>query len=172
MKPTPLLISAFVFAAAFGSGCATRYRPISGGYGFSSIQVAADEFEITFKGNGQTSAEEVQEYAVLHAAEVTLKHGYPWFAIIKEERRRRRASRMLEERTTEGNKQTTDQKTISEAGRSVTTGYAVSVPPIRHKGFDRQARWKIECFKGKIDGSRMFDAALLQESIRAKYKIR
>ncbi len=171
MKLTPCL--ALLFAAVLCPGCATAYRPAgSGDKGYSDMQLGPNEFDIMFKGNGQTTAEKVADFAVLRAAEVAGANGFSWFAIIGPERRSRRSTRTTGQTVTEGNRQTTDHATQSEAGRFVGTAYSVTVPPVRHKGFDRQLRFRIHGFTEKAEGIYLFDVALVRESIRAKYKIK
>jgi hypothetical protein len=152
------------------SGC-TSYRPAGAGdHGFTDIQTGDDEFEIAFRGNG--SAVRVQEYALLRAGEVAFAHGFPYFAIVQPQRRSRRSSQMAQEVVTSGDTQTTNRQTESEAARFVATTYAVNVPPVRHAAFDLHIRFRIQCFKEQTHGIRMFDAKLLQESIRTKYGIK
>jgi hypothetical protein len=172
MKLTRCL--ALLFAAVLCPGCAaTPYRPAgSGDKGYSDIRLAQDVFEVMFKGNGESTAERVQQLTLLRAAEVAGASGYKWFAIIQEERRSRRSTRTTRQTVTEGNRQTTDQATQSEAGRFLGAGYAVRIPPVRHKGFDRQLQFRIQGFNEKPNGVYVFDVALLQQSIRAKYKIK
>ncbi len=162
---------ALLLSIAILSGCATSYRPAgAGSHGFTDIQTAPDDFEIGFRGNG--SAIRVQEYALLRAAEVTQAHGFPYFAIVQPQRGSRRSSQMAQEVVTSGDTQTTNRQTQSETSRSVAATYAASIPPVRHIAFDLYIRFRIKCFNEQVDGIRTFDAKLLQESIRTKYKIK
>ena len=61
--------------------CATPYRPLKSGTGFSEAQLAADVFQVSFQGNGQISTEDVQDYALLRASQLTLQHGFSYFAV-------------------------------------------------------------------------------------------
>jgi len=63
------------------AGCATGYQPQSFTGGFSDYMTAPDEAVVTFHGNGYTPAERVVEMAALRCAEVTLQHGYRYFAL-------------------------------------------------------------------------------------------
>lgn len=70
-------------AAAFClSSCATSYRPLKNGEGFTDSQVSADQFRIGFQGNGETSLERAYDLALLRAAEVTRGHGFNYFAVV------------------------------------------------------------------------------------------
>ena len=64
------------------AGCATPYQPSKRGNGFTDSQLTRDEFEVRFQGNGQTRAEQVQDFALLRAAQVALGHGYSYFAVL------------------------------------------------------------------------------------------
>lgn len=71
----------FPFAALLLCSCSTPYRPLKSGTGFADSQLAPDEFQVRFQGNGHTSSEQVQDFALLRAAQLTLQHGYGWFAV-------------------------------------------------------------------------------------------
>ncbi len=64
------------------TGCATAYQPDSFSGGYSSTQLDTNVFQVTFKGNGLTSRERANDFALLRAAELTLTHGYNYFIII------------------------------------------------------------------------------------------
>jgi len=53
-------------------GCATGYHQNGFTGGFSETRLAPDVFRITFRGNGYTSAERAQDFALLHASELVL----------------------------------------------------------------------------------------------------
>jgi hypothetical protein len=63
------------------AGCATPYRPLQAGTGFTDSQVSADQFRVSFKGNGYTTWEQANDFARLRAAQVALDHGFNFFAI-------------------------------------------------------------------------------------------
>src|SRR5690242_17932841 len=62
--------------------CATPYREATSGKGFSDSQLSADEFEVSFRGNGQTELERATEFVLLRSAQVTLKNGFSHFAVM------------------------------------------------------------------------------------------
>lgn len=47
--------------------------------GYTDQQLAANRYRITFTGNSVTSRETVENYLLLHSAEVTERAGYPYF---------------------------------------------------------------------------------------------
>ncbi|MEM9168928.1 MAG: hypothetical protein AAGC56_04690 [Pseudomonadota bacterium] len=75
-------------AAAFHlSGCVsssgTPYAPAdSQGYGYSETQIEEDRFRITFRGDGGTPIDVVENYALLRAAELARENGYDWFRVV------------------------------------------------------------------------------------------
>jgi hypothetical protein len=83
MKQKSLL--SFALAAGLSlSGCispsayAPRTSPRSEGY--ADKQLASNRFRVSFHGNSATSREQVEDYLLRRAAEVTLNAGYSWFA--------------------------------------------------------------------------------------------
>ena len=51
------------------------------GSGFTDAQLAPDEFMVTFQGNGHTTSAQADDFALLRAAQVTLEHGFAYFAV-------------------------------------------------------------------------------------------
>ena len=81
-KYTPLSVFAVSAAALLVCSCATGYRPIDHGTGYSDSQVAPDEFRVSFQGNGNTSPQKADDFVLLRAAQVARQHGFPWFAVL------------------------------------------------------------------------------------------
>jgi hypothetical protein len=79
-----LLTHVLLLAVCLFSGCATPYQKNTGFGGYSEFRVAEDRFVISFQGNSYSSHEEVYKYAMLRAAALALKHGYPYFSIHQE----------------------------------------------------------------------------------------
>jgi len=72
-----------LFALVVCAGCATQYQRESVfKNGYSDYRVGDDRFVVTFRANEHTSAEKTMRYAMKRAAELTLRHGYRYFAII------------------------------------------------------------------------------------------
>ena len=73
---------------AFGlfivAGCATAYKaakkPTANGY--FSVQLQEGLFNVSFKGNEETSVKAAKDYALLRSAEVCLENGYKSFSIV------------------------------------------------------------------------------------------
>ncbi len=74
---------AFLIITAFASACATApiYSPASspGAAGYSEQQIEAERFSVTYRASGNLDAALLQDYALLRAAELTLRNGRDWF---------------------------------------------------------------------------------------------
>jgi hypothetical protein len=72
-------------AALASSACATSYQK-EGFFtnGYSDSRKSSDRFAVTFRGNEQTSPETAMRYALKRASELTLRHGYRYFAVLEE----------------------------------------------------------------------------------------
>jgi hypothetical protein len=78
MRKTALMIGMVLVVA----GCQTPYKPngIMGGY--EEVQLSADTYQITGRGNGYTSESHLQQILLLRAADLTLQNGYRRFVVI------------------------------------------------------------------------------------------
>lgn len=68
------------------SSCATSYQRKTYHNGYSDLQMDKNLFQVSFKGNSQTSMERAVDFALLRASELTLINGYRFFTIIKGDR--------------------------------------------------------------------------------------
>ena len=66
------------------TGCATSYQPKSYTGGYTDTKLDDDKYRVTFSGNQHTSADRVERYALLRAAEITLDYGYSHFVTVNE----------------------------------------------------------------------------------------
>jgi hypothetical protein len=64
------------------SSCATPYRPLKHQSGYSEQQVGKDEYEVGFLGNGSSSYDRVLDFALLRAAEISLKRQAKSFTVL------------------------------------------------------------------------------------------
>ena len=62
------------------SGC-TSYQEQGLTGGFTDTQLDDNVWEVTFNGNGYTSADRVRDFALLRASEIALTNGYAYFAV-------------------------------------------------------------------------------------------
>ena len=69
--------------AACVTAVGTSYGPAdSKGYGYSDTKIESDRYRITFAGDGATSPQAVEDFALLRAAELALANGYDWFRVV------------------------------------------------------------------------------------------
>src|SRR5580704_14863845 len=80
MKLSPI----FLIAAALFAGCQTPYKSNGLMGGYSETWYAPEAVRVTFRGNGYTSSERAQDFALLRASELALQHGFAFFAVVDE----------------------------------------------------------------------------------------
>ena len=73
-------------AALALSACATeptRYQPAAGpsAIGYSEYRIEPGRFRVTFQGGPGVPPEQVMDYALIRAADLTLAEGYDWFRV-------------------------------------------------------------------------------------------
>lgn len=69
------------------AACATPtvYGPSTGAQasvGFSDYRIESGRYRVTFTGGGGAAMGQVADYALLRAAEVSLRDGYDWFRVV------------------------------------------------------------------------------------------
>jgi len=62
-------------------GCATRYQQSGAQGGFTDLRLDDNVFKVTFDGNSFTSANQVEDMALLRASELTLAAGFHYFVV-------------------------------------------------------------------------------------------
>lgn len=72
------------FIAGLLSSCATSYQTVGFTGGYSETQLAPDIFRVVFRGNGYTSRQRSQDFAMLRAAELVLTNKFTYFAVLRE----------------------------------------------------------------------------------------
>jgi len=78
-----ILILAAAAALCACASAPTLYQPAAGpkAVGYSEFRIEPDRFRITFRGGPGAPAEQVGDYALLRAAELTVDQGYDWFRV-------------------------------------------------------------------------------------------
>jgi len=139
------------------AGCAlispipTPYGPYgnTGGYGETKIQ--DNVFKVAFSGNAYTSSGQVENFALLRSAEVTIENGYRYFVIVDR-----------------GTETQTDTKVWSSPD-FVFGGKET------HSRTDHKPRaWlTIQCFKEKPENSStiIYDAGQVRDNIKTQYRL-
>ena len=73
-----------VLLAPFLTACASPYRPLHDGVGFTELPVGADTFQVCYSGNGDMSIAEARRYGYLRAAELAALRNQPYFQVLAE----------------------------------------------------------------------------------------
>ena len=71
-----------LFSCVVLGGCATKYQEMGFTGGVTAEPVMTDVYRIIARGNAYTSADRVQDFVLLKAAETTLATGGNYFAIL------------------------------------------------------------------------------------------
>jgi hypothetical protein len=75
-----------VLACASLAACATptHFQPVAGrgGVGFSELRIEPGRYRVTFQGGPGAPEAQVQDYALLRAADLALADGYDWFRVV------------------------------------------------------------------------------------------
>ncbi len=78
-----VLTASLIALSACATAVGTAYAPADGkGHGFTETRIEADRYRVSFAGDGATSPEIVEDYALLRAAELAVENGYDWFRIV------------------------------------------------------------------------------------------
>ena len=161
------LIAAAMAALCLCS-CATSYRPLRGGKGFADSQIAPDQFLVSFKGNGQTSLELAYDFLLLRATEVSLQHGFPYFAVMDV------TNTSSASRYTVRHQFYADYAPSREFGPVGSYDSPTGIVEVEepHIYFQPGATLLVKCFISKPDKPFTYEAAALGQSLRRKNKIR
>lgn len=76
-------VSVFILFSVFLTGCATPYQPDGFTGGYTEKPLKKNVWKVNFSGNGFTSGERTETYALYRAAELTKEQGYDYFVIVK-----------------------------------------------------------------------------------------
>ncbi len=156
----------------FVAGCATPYRPARGGDGYQDSALAPDEFGVSFKGNGETSPQQANDFALLRASQVTLEHGFHYFAVIDVTNTSSARPYIQRQRFYSDYPPYMGLPPPALGGYGpYRFGYIVEYeqPRIYYRP---GVRLQIRCFGAKPDKPFTYDAAALQQSIKQQYRIR
>jgi hypothetical protein len=142
-------------------GCATTYQKSGFGGGYSETQLDINVFKVSFRGNRHTDKERVADFTLLRSAELALKNGYQYFAIINSNSHASHSSH-----TTPITSHTTGSAYDSGGYLTTTTGgqtYHTSKPSSSNT---------MVCFKEKPESTFSYNANFIYKSITEKYDIK
>jgi flavin-binding protein dodecin len=79
-----LVSTLLVISLMFGCASQSPYAPAgqNNGYGYSESSLTSNRYRVSFTGNSRTSSDQVKDYTLLRAAELTLQHEYDWFEVV------------------------------------------------------------------------------------------
>jgi hypothetical protein len=82
-----LLAAALCLSMAACATEATHFQPVArpGGVGFSELRIEPGRYRVTFQGGPGAPEAQVQDYALLRAADLALADGYDWFRVVDRE---------------------------------------------------------------------------------------
>jgi hypothetical protein len=164
MKLALLLASGFSLWVL--SGCATSYQQKGFTGGYSETQLAPDVFRVNFQGNGYTSSERAQDFALLRAAELSLERGFKYFALLDET-----SSSKLSTFTTSGTAYTTGSA-YGSGSYATYSGYTTYTPGQTYLISKPHTEILVRGFTNKPADIYTFDADFLQQSLKRKYNMR
>ena len=151
-----------LLAVVFINSCATDYqsRGMTGGY--VDTQLSETLWKVTVNGNAYTSSSTVGDYALLRASELTLEKGYKYFVIASDNQNKSSSVAKFG-----GNTSNTYGNFNNNTGNfNATTNYQTPtyVPMNKYEN-----TMVYEMFNEKIDGTFLYDAQLIYDSLSAKY---
>ena len=163
---THIAFSFVALASLVLAGCVSPYASKGFTGGYSDTQLAPDAFRVTFSGNNITSSERTQDFALLRAADLTISHGFRYFAIVNSA-----SGGSTSSITLPGHSYTTAQATGygNSVYGSASTTY---MPPTNISMFKPNTGLLIRCFIERPEGGYVFDAQFLSKSLRTKYEIK
>ncbi|CAG4890749.1 CC0125/CC1285 family lipoprotein [Paraburkholderia saeva] len=148
------------------AGCATGYQPSGMNGGFSETQLDTNVFRVSFKGNGYTSRDKVEDFVLLRSADLTLSHGFTHFAIVDGKSYENKSYISMPTQS-----YTTGTATVSghtAYGSAYTTTYGGQVIAVTAPSMVNT----IVAFQGKPNIQAMvYDARFICESLGTKYEV-
>lgn len=167
----------FIFLSVIALvGCATTYQKQGATGGYSSTQLDTNVFQVSFKGNGFTSRERANDFALLRSAELALENGFKYFVIIDAQQYSQNSTYTTPVTSTTnintntygtaygyGNYGTYSGNTYGTATTTTYGGQAYHISKPR-------AANTIVCFKDKPEGF-SYNARFIEKSLKGKYEL-
>jgi hypothetical protein len=156
-------VAATSIAALLLSACATTYQPQSFSGGFAETQLDKNVFRVSFKGNGYTSRDRVEDFTLLRSAELTLKNGFTHFVIVDGRSGTDYSTMTMPTQSTTVGSASVYGNTAYGRATTTTTGgqsFVIQKPSSTNTIF---------CINGKPEGVFAYDAAFIMRSLTEKY---
>ncbi len=150
----------------------TPYVPATGNsHGYSEQELTADRHRVTFTGNTSTSADQVQDFALLRAAELTVQKGNDWFEVVSRDQESETRGNGPSAGVTRSTVPTTETRCgllgCTTRQSPAYTGMRMEAPARERQRY--VARMEIVMGQGEPqDPNRVYNARELIESIRAR----
>jgi len=150
----------------------TPYAPANGNsYGYTEQELTTDRYRVAFTGNTSTSADHVQDYALLRAAELTVQKGNDWFEVVSRDQESESRSNGPSASVTRTARPTTETRCgllgCTTRQSTAYTGMSMEAPVRERQRY--VSRLEIVMGQGEPqDPSRVYNARELIESIRAR----
>lgn len=148
------------------SACATSYQSNGLTGGFEDTELSPGYYRITFRGNGVTSREKVNEFALLRASELMLSRGCKSFQVLNG-KDTVNTSYVDLPRTTSTNANVYAYGNYATANATTTT-YGGGLKSVHRAKTTLDAR----CINAEADPSQnIFDTNFINQKLKQKYKI-
>ncbi len=151
----------FSLIIVFLSSCATPYQKEGALGGFSETQLDENVFQVTFRGNAYTNRERTVEFTLLRSAELALKNGYSYFAIIDSSKYTQTSS-YTTPTTTYGSATVYGNTAYGSATTYGGQTFYMSKPTVSNT---------IICFNEKPDEVFSYNAKFLEKQLKKKHRL-
>ena len=160
----------------FLSSCATPYRPLKGHYGYSDFEVGKDDYEVRFLGNANSTYERARDFALLRAAEITLKQQASSFTlldVVNLSTARKYTSSPQYYQTASPYLSTGGNVVPSapEFTRGMSDSYVMMIPGEERTFYRPGVRLKIK-LSARTPAGAFYDPAKLTERLKRKYRLK
>lgn len=160
------LIAACIASALLLGACATPYQKQGLTGGFTETQLSPETYRISFKANTLTSADQVQDFTLLRAAELTLENGHRYFVVQESVDQTQRHVTVVPATTYSSG------KVKSSGDKAKYESYSSSSPGYVKEEFSPGLGMVIRTLDAKPAKGEAYDAAFLVKSLKTKYEIK
>lgn len=155
-------IALFCLTAALLNGCVTKYQRQGFSGGYRETMLGTNMFRVVFNGNGYTSPDRIQDFALLRCSELTLNAGYSYFKVLTEDDRPSVST-------------WTQNGYASTSGHISSSGYFTAettyTPAATENIIKPRSAYLIRCYSDKPNFF-VFDAHFLKNSITNRYNLK
>lgn len=153
----------FVCLTIYLAGCSSTYQPDGFSGGFSETALGRDFYKVTFNGNGYTSSEKANDFAILRAAELALEGGYKHLIITDSD---------TQITSTGGNSYVPKPYNDSGFARGFAAGSGATLPIKINKPTSTIYARFVNATREMIEKNpNILDASFIAKSIKNKHKI-